>query len=207
MLLAALLLHRCGAMDSDLYLYVTEGQPRCFIEELPGETLIIGSYKHPDAKTKPMLVRFTGPDGKTLTEELADENGRFAHHAEAAGEHRVCLVPDKSVSWPRKDKTAKVHLQVDVKGSSNDDEALDGVAKREHISSLEQELGALQRKVELIVKDLEYSRELEAHFRDQSERINGRVMWWSVFQSVALLLSGLWQINHLKNFFRAKKLV
>ena len=30
-----------------LYFYVTD-QPRCFIEEVPSETLVVGSYKNPD---------------------------------------------------------------------------------------------------------------------------------------------------------------
>jgi hypothetical protein len=31
-----------------LFFYVIEGQQRCFIEEVPGETLIRGTYKNPD---------------------------------------------------------------------------------------------------------------------------------------------------------------
>ena len=30
-----------------LYFFVTD-QPRCFIEEVPSETLVVGSYKNPD---------------------------------------------------------------------------------------------------------------------------------------------------------------
>ena len=31
-----------------LYFHVTEGQQRCFVEEVPGDTLIVGTYKNPD---------------------------------------------------------------------------------------------------------------------------------------------------------------
>lgn len=39
-----------------LYFYVTDGQQRCFIEEVPAETLIVGTYKNPD------FVPFGRPD-------------------------------------------------------------------------------------------------------------------------------------------------
>jgi len=31
-----------------LYFFITDGQQRCFIEEVPAETLIVGTYKSPD---------------------------------------------------------------------------------------------------------------------------------------------------------------
>lgn len=35
------------SLTEALYFYVTD-QPRCFIEEVPSETLVVGSYKNPD---------------------------------------------------------------------------------------------------------------------------------------------------------------
>lgn len=34
--------------SSALYFYLNEGDKRCFIEEVPPETLIVGNYKNPD---------------------------------------------------------------------------------------------------------------------------------------------------------------
>jgi hypothetical protein len=33
------------------------------------------------------------------------------------------------------------------------------------------------------------------------------VLWWSLGQTVILVVMGAWQIRHLKKFFEAKKLV
>ncbi len=41
-------------------------------------------------------------------------------------------------------------------------------------------------------------------FRDTSESTNERVVWWSIIQTCILIATGLWQITHLKNFFKAK---
>jgi hypothetical protein len=36
---------------------------------------------------------------------------------------------------------------------------------------------------------------------------NVRVLWWSIAQAVILVLTGYWQLRHLKSFFQAKKIV
>lgn len=47
----------------------------------------------------------------------------------------------------------------------------------------------------------------EERFRQTSESTNQRVLWWSIAQTVILLVTGFWQMKHLKSFFEAKKLV
>lgn len=49
----ALLLSVCCTLlhvppATGLYMYLMEGTSRCFIEEVPSDTLIVGSYKNPD---------------------------------------------------------------------------------------------------------------------------------------------------------------
>lgn len=45
--LASLLVFALAGVDA-IYFHVTEGQNKCFIEEVPGETLVMGTYKSPD---------------------------------------------------------------------------------------------------------------------------------------------------------------
>jgi predicted metal-binding membrane protein len=46
----------------------------------------------------------------------------------------------------------------------------------------------------------------EERFRDTSESTNARVMWWSIAQTVVLLIAGVYQLTNLKGFFKSKKL-
>jgi hypothetical protein len=50
------------------------------------------------------------------------------------------------------------------------------------------------------------SQDREEAFRNTSESTNARVMWWSILQTIVLLVSGVWQINRLKKFFRGLSL-
>ena len=50
-------------------------------------------------------------------------------------------------------------------------------------------------------------RDRENHFRERSHKINKRTIYWPILQAVVVLLTCAWQINHLRHFFRTKKLV
>jgi hypothetical protein len=95
-------------------------------------------------------------------------------------------------------------LRVDVGETAVD---YNEVAKREHLTTLEVELRRLNDKIRDISKEQSYQREREVAFRDTSESTNARVLGWSLAQTVVMVVSAVWQILHLKAFFRHKKVV
>jgi len=58
------------SLTEALYFYVTD-QPRCFIEEVPSETLVVGSYKNPDfIEWGTTGAEFTGVVSSSLTRSI-----------------------------------------------------------------------------------------------------------------------------------------
>lgn len=55
--------------------------------------------------------------------------------------------------------------------------------------------------------ELLYQKQREEDFRDTSESTNARAAWWSVFQILIVVAAALWQMQHLKKFFKKRKLV
>ena len=47
---ASVVLAAWAATTNALFFYVVEGQQRCFIEEVPADTLVLSSYQNPDFK-------------------------------------------------------------------------------------------------------------------------------------------------------------
>jgi len=80
------------------------------------------------------------------------------------------------------------------------------LAQHEHLSAIEVEIRKLNDKIRGIRSEQAYQREREEAFRNTSESTNARVMWWSILQTIVLLVSGVWQIQRLKAFFKLKKL-
>lgn len=72
---------------------------------------------------------------------------------------------------------------------------------------VETRLYQLLSQVKQINNEQAYQRTREATFREISESTNQRVLFWSIAQAIVLVLTGYWQLNHLRNFFTAKKLV
>uniref|UniRef100_A0A8C4RAX4 Transmembrane p24 trafficking protein 4 n=1 Tax=Eptatretus burgeri TaxID=7764 RepID=A0A8C4RAX4_EPTBU len=153
-------------LSAALYFHIGETEKKCFIEEIPDDTMVIGNYKiqlwdkHkqeflPSTPGLGMHVEVKEPEGKPLLSKQYSSEGRFTFTSHTPGEHQICL----------------------------------------HSNSTKMALfagGKLFR---------------EERFRQTSESTNQRVLWWSIAQTIILLLTGIWQMRHLKSFFEAKKLV
>jgi hypothetical protein len=94
-------------------------------------------------------------------------------------------------------------LQLDIGENAQD---YSEIAKTEHLSAIEVEVRKLNDKIRGIRAEQDYQRAREERFRDTSESTNARVMWWSICQTVVLLIAGVYQLVNLKGFFKSKKL-
>ena len=81
------------------------------------------------------------------------------------------------------------------------------MAREDHVNSVSGSVVRLTETMKSIRQRLTSYRELEQKIRYISESNNSRVGWLSVGQAILLACAGLWQVVHLKQFFRAKKLV
>jgi hypothetical protein len=67
-----------------------------------------------------------------------------------------------------------------------------------HIQTLASKLQDLNDRVSAVRREQQYQREIEATFRDASERVNGRAVWWSVWQIVVLIGVAVAEMRYLK---------
>jgi len=195
-----------------LYFHISETERKCFIEELPDQTMVIGNYKVQlyDPNTKGysdypgigMHVEVKDPEDKTILSKLYTSEGKFTFTSNLPGEHIICLYSNSS-SWFA-GAQLRVHLDIQA-GEHAQDYAQ--VAAKDKLNELQLRIRQLLDQVEQITKEQNYQRYREERFRETSESTNQRVLWWSIAQTVILLLTGLWQMRHLKGFFEAKKLV
>jgi len=196
-----------------LYFHIGETERKCFIEEIPDDTTVIGIYRvelH-DPKTNGympsnpgigMHVEVRDPDDKTVLSKVYSTEGRFTFTSHTPGEHVICLYSN-STKWFAGSQL-RVHLDIQV-GEQAVDYA--NVQRKEKLTELQLRIRQLLDQVDQISKEQNYQRYREERFRQTSESTNQRVLWWSVAQTLVLLVTGYWQMRHLKAFFEAKKLV
>lgn len=196
-----------------LYFHIGETEKKCFIEEIPDETILIGNYKvqlfdrsiNDYLPTSPgigMHVEIRDPDDKVLLSKQYSSEGRFTFTSHLPGEHIICL-HSNSTAWFGGGQL-RVHLDIQVGEHANDYPV---IAARDKLTELQLRVRQLLDQVEQITKEQNYQRYREERFRATSESTNSRVLWWAIAQTAVLCLTGLWQMHHLKAFFRAKKLV
>jgi hypothetical protein len=92
-----------------LYFHIRETDRKCFIEEIPDQTLVIGKYKVElyDANSNTYLpstpgigmhVEVKDPDEKIVLSKLYTSEGRFTFTSHIPGEHVICLYSN-STAW------------------------------------------------------------------------------------------------------------
>jgi len=196
-----------------LYFHIGETEKKCFIEEIPDEVTIVGNYKVEmyDKKTNSYLPTMSGlgmhveikdPDEKVVLSRMYSSEGRFSITSHTAGEHSICL-NSNSTAWFGGGQL-RVHLDIQVGEHANNYQE---IAAKDKLTELQLRVRQLLDQVDQITKEQNYQRYREERFRNTSESTNQRVLWWSIAQTAILLLTGFWQMRHLKGFFEAKKLV
>merc|ERR1712130_295268 len=172
---------------------------------IPSETLVVVTYKsldHPQlTEGQGLFAMIRDPfDNVVSGQALAENEGRIAFSSEHAGDHRVCFGVNRGNERERREYKMEIHID-----SGEHAHDYDKLARVEHLSSIEVELRRLNDKIRAIRNEQQYQKQREEEFRDTSENTNWKVVVWSVVQTVVLVLCGLFQIWHLKQFFTSKK--
>lgn len=205
----------CVSTTYGLYFHMGETEKKCFVEEIPNETMVTAKYRvqlyddisrdyMPASPGIGMQVEVLDPDKKYVLSKFYASEGRFFFTSHMPGEHLICLHTN-STKWRLfAGGKLRVHLEILVGEHANDYEA---IAARDKLSELQLRMRQLLDQVNQITKEQAYQRVREEVFRQTSESTNRRVLWWASFQTLVLVATGVWQMRHLKGFFEAKKLV
>ncbi|KZT27725.1 hypothetical protein NEOLEDRAFT_1239909 [Neolentinus lepideus HHB14362 ss-1] len=211
-LLLPLLFLLLSATVNALHFYLDANEKRCFVEEVPSETIVEGHYRalewsdeqqqyvsNPELgilveidemETSHPVVRTRGPN-----------DGRFTFTSHDSGDHSICLSTNYSSSWFGSNTHIRLYLDI-VVGAAKPDIDRD----RSHISELAAKVRDLNNKLEDIRREQQYQREREADYRDLSEETNSNAVWYSLAQIVVLIATCAWQLRHLRHFFEDRKM-
>ncbi|XP_059864260.1 transmembrane emp24 domain-containing protein 9 isoform X2 [Delphinus delphis] len=99
---ALLLLLWFAARGGALYFHIGETEKKCFIEEIPDETMVIGNYRtqlydkqreeyQPATPGLGMFVEVKDPEDKVILARQYGSEGRFTFTSHTPGEHQICL--------------------------------------------------------------------------------------------------------------------
>eukprot|EP01121_Diplochlamys_sp_Union-15-3_P011323 TRINITY_DN3267_c0_g1_i1.p1 TRINITY_DN3267_c0_g1~~TRINITY_DN3267_c0_g1_i1.p1 ORF type:complete len:107 (+),score=12.05 TRINITY_DN3267_c0_g1_i1:327-647(+) len=98
----------------------------------------------------------------------------------------------------------KFHIKITTGAEARDWQE---VANKEHLTALQVSLRKIFADAENARAEQRYQKVREQRFRETSESTNVRVFWWSIMQITIVTVMSLWQMRHLTQYFKKKKLV
>ncbi|KAI1207235.1 emp24/gp25L/p24 family/GOLD-domain-containing protein [Annulohypoxylon truncatum] len=215
---ALLPLAMLGSVAQALYFFIDGTTPKCFFEELPKDTLVVGHYnaeewddnvrswsKHDGISIYISVDEIFDNDHRVVSQR-GSSSGRFTFTAADAGEHKICFTPSSSSGrqgWlSALQPNGGIKLTLDLAIGSSEIESTD----KSKLMDISQRVRDLNARLLDIRREQIFQREREAEFRDQSESTNSRVVRWMFIQIVVLGITCAWQLSHLRSFFIKQKL-
>lgn len=194
------------AAGSDLYFFVEKNAARCFYEQVPESSILIGHYDHPDHLEAPLVVTIDEIDQDNDQSRLrtieCSSHGKFAFtSSHGPSEYKICISNELINSWPTDKLKTRFHLQTELGGvrMNSLDEAssasdADVWRVRESLENLVELTGRVNRALELSVKQ-------QHHFNAQSSALNMRVLVWIAAHVVFLVAGYVVQTQSLRRHF------
>ncbi|XP_075922455.1 transmembrane emp24 domain-containing protein 4 isoform X2 [Petromyzon marinus] len=153
-------------VSTALYFHIGETEKKCFIEEIPDETMVIGNYKTqlwdknkqeflPSTPGLGMHVEVKDPDGKVILSKQYSSEGRFTFTSHTPGEHQICLHSNSTKIALFAGGRLRVHLDIQVGEHAND---YSEIAAKDKLTELQLRVRQLLDQVEQIQKEQNYQR-------------------------------------------------
>ncbi|KPI37345.1 uncharacterized protein AB675_10223 [Cyphellophora attinorum] len=209
-----------------LYFYLDGTTPKCFYEELPKDTLVVGSYKaeayNPStgsfAPTNELSIAVTvdetfDNDHRVVNQRTtsSETRSKFTFSSAEAGDHRICFTASGPAAisvggWLGGNAgvtSGGVRLSLDMAiGETSKIQSAD----QGKVDSIVAKVKELNGRLADIRREQIFQREREAEFRDQSESTNAKIVRWTLIQLAVLGITCAWQLSHLRSFFIKQKL-
>ena len=135
-----------------------------------------------------------------VVHQQSSPSGDFSFLALESGEYKICF-QSQVKNWVGKTKT-KLEIEFEIGF-----EAMLNLQRKESLESLHGKVSILNSKIMDIRREQQLMREREESFRDISESVNSRAMWWTVIQVTLLIIVCVWQIKSLRSFFVKQKVL
>ncbi|TKA49227.1 hypothetical protein B0A54_01304 [Friedmanniomyces endolithicus] len=203
-----------------LYFYIDGPTQKCFFEELPKDTLVVGTFSASQWNdqsraygTNPDMGIFITVDevfdnDHRVVSQRGSHTGKFTFSAADSGQHRLCFTPTNvpATTGLLFSGSSAGGIKFDLDLAIGETSAIES-SDKDKLGEVVQKVRDLNARLLDIRREQIFQREREAEFRDQSEAVNGRVVRWTLIQLAVLGVTCAWQLSYLRAFFIKQKVV
>jgi len=185
---------------SAMFFKLASNKVKCLKEEVHKDVLVTGAYKLEDKPNVDVDIKITDTKDHILFQRSEITGGKFAFNLDEDDVFSVCFT--SKVTGEAPDIDIELDLKHGVEAKNYDD-----LAKAEQLKPLELQLRKLEDLTDSIVNDFQQMKKREEYMRNTNESTNSRVLYFSVFSMICLIVLAMWQVMYLKRYFKTKKLI
>ncbi|GAB66796.1 transmembrane protein [Plasmodium cynomolgi strain B] len=198
------------------YFYVKEGVDKCFVESVASNVVITSSYDNFGLKGKDASsMRIEALELKCLI-NIKDQQGRvlYSHETSEISKGKVSYLTKKNglyyicISCPSsnwfKSTAIKWSLSIEVGGSDVD---IENVAKKSELSETLAVLLNLKKKFTSMKLQQIYQKQMATNLYEHNKSVHNKMFYCYILEIVILVVITVYSIVHLKNYFKAQKLM
>uniref|UniRef100_A0A1B0AJU3 GOLD domain-containing protein n=1 Tax=Glossina pallidipes TaxID=7398 RepID=A0A1B0AJU3_GLOPL len=173
----------------------------CFFEKIETGTKFSITFEVIEGGFLDIDIKIIGPDHGIIHESEKESSSRLAFVAATAGIYTVCFDNQKSSMTPK-----LVMFSIDVDESPHRAPGAPGEDEVGH-TKLEDMIRELSGTLTSVKHEQEYMHVRDKIHRTINESTNSRVVLWSTFEALVLVLMTIGQVYYLKRFFEVKRVV
>jgi hypothetical protein len=186
-----------------LYFLVKE-KPKCFTFEQPKDMPMFFTYRIPPNEQEVIFELFYGsmprPEMQIMHKVLAGGAGHVDFTADNDGVYSYCLM--KSDQYQQ----APVKLSISLTYGF-DSEHYQKLVEGHNFDAVNLQVHKLNDILTMTLNEADYQKHKEVEYHKDTEKMNSAALWWPVVQIIILILTGVYQVHHLKNFFKSNKFI
>lgn len=186
-----------ACLSVELTFELPDNAKQCFYEDIPENTKAIIEYQVVTGGHYDVDMILEAPNGQVIHKGVKKQFDSVTWTATQAGTYRVCFSNEFSTF---SHKLVYFDFQV------GEEKPLPGIT--EHLTAMtkmETSSARIHENFNTIDDYQKHHRLREAQGRKRAEDLNARVMYWSMGETIVILLIGIGQVIVLKNFFTEKK--
>ncbi|EDW06836.1 transmembrane emp24 domain-containing protein 2 [Drosophila mojavensis] len=204
--IAKLLLALCGLLllsrgSQAFIVSVDAHNEECFFENIEGGTKFGVTFEVIEGGFLDVDIKVTGPDQHIMHESEKESSGKYTFVAPTKGVYTVCFNNERSSMTPK-----LVMFSIEMGDSP---QRLPGAPGEEEVghTKLEDMIRELSGTLTSVKHEQEYMHVRDKIHRSVNESTNSRVVLWSTFEALVLVLMTVGQVYYLKRFFEVKRVV
>uniref|UniRef100_A0A6M2E038 Putative cargo transport protein n=1 Tax=Xenopsylla cheopis TaxID=163159 RepID=A0A6M2E038_XENCH len=181
----------------ELTFELPDNAKECFYQDIQKNTSVTLEFQVVTGGQYDVDVTLEGPNKQILYNQVKTQFDSHHFTAPMSGVYVACFSNEFSTF---SHKLVYMDFQV------GDEQPLPGVGEHATVlTQLESSAQEIHRSLTSILNYQTHHRLREAQGRKRAEDLNERVMWWSIFETLTVLVITVGQVYILKNFFSEKK--